>query len=210
MRDAMTAPPPRTCCSAPTPNADLWIDDVRFSDAGIVTRPDRHHAAAAPAALLASDHPADTGGAIDLSWAAATDDVGRDRLPLYRGTAARRLRHPVALGNVTAYTDATAVTGTRYYYAVSAVDAAGNEGAKSPESSAIAVDNSVVPPSGFDGTFESGTDGTALAPAWTLSGAPQRAEYDNARAKNGTLVRLDPGPEHGRRRRRLGPRRHDL
>ncbi len=70
---------------------------------------------------------------------------------------------------------------------MSAVDAAGNEGAKSPESSAIAVDNSVVPPSGFDGTFESGTDGAPAASGWTLSGTPQRAEYDTARAKNGAI-----------------------
>ena len=40
-------------------------------------------------------------------------------------------------------------------------------------------------PSTFDGTFESGTDGAALTPAWTLSGTPVRAEYDSARAKNG-------------------------
>ena len=70
---------------------------------------------------------------------------------LYRGTAAGVYGAPTALGDVTTYTDATAVTGTRYYYAVSAVDAAGNEGAKSPESSAIAVDNITPPrPPAFD------------------------------------------------------------
>ena len=96
---------------------------------------------------------------------------------------------------VTTYADATAVTGTRYYYAVRAVDAAGNLGNPSPESSAIAVDNGgVTPPAAFDGTFESGTDGASLTPAWTLSGTPQRAEYDTARAKNGTLSGWIQGP----------------
>ena len=49
---------------------------------------------------------------------------------LYRGTAAGIYGAPTTLGNVTTYTDTTAVTGTRYYYAVAAVDAAGNEGAE--------------------------------------------------------------------------------
>ena len=49
-------------------------------------------------------------------------------------------------------------------------------------------------PSTFDGTFESGTDGAALTPAWTLSGTPVRAEYDSARAKNGILSGWIAGP----------------
>ncbi len=173
-------------------NADMWIDDVAFADGGIVDADTT--APSAPAALLAADTPADTGGSIDLSWSAATDNVAVTGYRVYRGTAAGVYGAPIALGNVTAYTDTTAVTGTRYYYAVSAVDAAGNEGPKSPEASAIAVDNSVAPPSGFDGTFESGVDGTPLTPDWTLSGAPQRAEYDTTRAKNGTLSGWIQGP----------------
>ena len=116
---------------------------MRYSDGGIVDG--RHHAPTAPATLSAVDRPADTGGAINLSWAAATDNVGVTGYRLYRGTAAGIYGAPTTLGNITTYTDATAVTGTRYYYAVAAVDAAGNEGAKSPESSAIAVDNSHRP-----------------------------------------------------------------
>ena len=52
-----------------------------------------------------------------------------------------------------------------------------------------------------DAGFESGTDGASLAPAWTLSGAPQKAEYDSARAKNGSLSGWMQGPTHGRLRR---------
>ena len=91
------------------------------------------------------------------------------------------------------YTDTTAVTGTRYYYAVAAVDAAGNEGAKSPESSAIAVDNP-SPALGLRRHLR--VRGRRLDPTsgWTLSGTPQRAEYDTARAKNGTLSGWIQGP----------------
>ena len=108
-----------------------WPTRRRHLDA-----PRRHHAPTAPAALSAVDTPSDAGGSIDLSWAASTDDVGVTGYKLYRGTAPGVYGAPIALGNVTTYTDATAVTGTRYYYAVSAVDAAGNEGAKSPEANA--------------------------------------------------------------------------
>ncbi len=109
-------------------NANLWIDDVTFADGGIVEVDTT--APTAPATLSAVDRPADTGGAINLSWSAATDNVGVTGYQLYRGTRAGTYGAPTALGNVTSYTDATAVTGTRYYYAVSAVDAAGNEGAQ--------------------------------------------------------------------------------
>ena len=75
---------------------------------------------------------------------------------------------------------------------MTAFDAADNEGLRSPEASAVALDN---PPSSFDGTFEDGSDGAALAsPAWTLVGTPQHAEYDSARAKNGALSAWLQGP----------------
>ena len=81
-----------------------------------------------------------------LSWAAATDNVGVTGYSVYRGTAAGSDRRPDGVGNVTTYTDATAVTGTRYYYAVSAIDAAGNEGVKTPEAT---VDRSRQPQDRF-------------------------------------------------------------
>ena len=109
--------------------AQLWLDELAYSDAGIRSTPTPRRPTA-PAALLAADLPADTGGAIALSWAAATDNVAVTGYRVYRGTAAGVYGAPTTLGNVTTYTDATAVTGTRYYYAVSALDAAGNEGAQ--------------------------------------------------------------------------------
>ena len=205
---------------------------------------------------------------------------------LYRGTAPGVYGTPVTLLTAaTSYTDNTCVAGTRYYYAVAALDAAGNEGAKSPEASAVALDNTPpAVPSGLaavggteqvdlswsanseadlagynlyrngvkvnttpitattyvdtglvDGTTytyrlsavdtdgnesaQSGavsattlgdaarTDvrhlrggyrrGGARARRGSLCGTPQRAEYDNARAKNGTLSGWIQGPAAG-------------
>ena len=293
-------------------NANLWLDDVRYADDRHL-RPRRHHAADRPATLLAADHAADQGGAIDLSWSAATDNVGVTGYKLYRGTAAgvygaptrarrrhhlhrrhRGHRHPLLLrrlavdaaGNesakspeaaatppttwhrpprpalpppaapsrsrfpgpptpsptwpattstatasrstpspltATTFTDTGRADGTTYTYRVAAVDTHGNASAQCAAVSRHDARRPRRRPT-FDGTFESGTDGAALVPAWTLSGTPQRAEYDTARAKNGTTVRLDPGPpppayagvcetarRHDRQRRRaalLGLLRH--
>ena len=134
---------PRHCCSRLLPARSLWLDDVRYSNTGITDPPVVDTTPpSAPASLLAVDHPADSGGSIDLSWAASTDNVGVTGYKLYRGTASGVYGTPVTLLTAaTTYTDTTGVTGTRYYYAVAALDAAGNEGAKSPEATAVALDN---------------------------------------------------------------------
>ena len=94
---------------------------------------------------------------------------------LYRGTAAGIYGAPTALGNVTTYTDATAVTGTRYYYAVSAVDAAGNEGAKSPEAAATALDNTPpATPTGLAATPGIGS----IALSWNANTEPDLLGYN--------------------------------
>jgi hypothetical protein len=149
--------------------------------------------------LSASDTPGDSGSSIGLAWTAATDDVGVTGYKVYRGTASGSLTLLATLGNVTSYTDTTATTGTRYYYAVSAVDAAGNAGAKSPEASAVAIDNLTPPPSSggtlVDAGFESGTDGATLSsPPWAVVGTPQRREYDNTRARTGLQSAWIKGP----------------
>ena len=46
-----------------------------------------------------------------------------------------------------------------------------------------------------DGTFESGTDGASLAPAWTLSGAPQQRRVRQRARQERRALRLDPGPD---------------
>src|SRR5581483_606726 len=67
---------------------------------------------------------------VDLSWAASTDDVGVTAYRIYRNGVA------IATVGATAYTDTAVARRTTYRYAVSALDAAGNE---SPPSSAVAV-----------------------------------------------------------------------
>ncbi len=121
-------------------NANMWIDEERFSDTGFI-EPDIE-VPGAPGTLLAADKPADQGTAIDLTWTAATDNVGVTGYKVHRGTT------PGVYGSTwtlftagTTYTDATAVIGQTYYYAVSALDAAGNEGPLSPEATAVASDN---------------------------------------------------------------------
>ncbi|MEI8083216.1 MAG: cytochrome c3 family protein, partial [Actinomycetes bacterium] len=80
------------------------------------------------------------------------------------------------------------VTGTRYYYAVSAVDAAGNEGPKSTESSAIAIDN-IPPELPKDLSAVGGTKQVVLN--WTANTEPDLAGYDVYRdgvKVNGAIV----------------------
>ena len=63
------------------------------------------------------------------------------------------------------------------------------------------------PATSVDAGFESGADGAALGAAWTLSGTPTRAEYDNTRAKSGVMSGWIAGPDRRRCRRRLDARR---
>jgi hypothetical protein len=67
---------------------------------------------------------------IDLSWTASTDNVGVVGYRIYRGGAL------LTTANVTSYSDTGLSPSTTYSYQVSAVDAAGNESAKSNSVSA--------------------------------------------------------------------------
>ena len=71
-------------------SAQMWVDDLTYSAtaASPTARRATPRAPTAPAALSATDTPSDAGGSIDLSWAAATDNVGVTGYKLYRGTAA--------------------------------------------------------------------------------------------------------------------------
>ncbi len=153
-------------------SAQMWIDDLRYVNPGAPAADTQ--APSAPASLSAEDHPADSGDAIDLSWAAATDNVGVTGYKLYRGTSPGVYDAPVALPVSTNYTDNSATAGTRYYYAVSAVDAAGNESSRSPEASAIGVDNTApAVPSGL-----AATPGAAeVALTWSANAEGDLAGY---------------------------------
>jgi fibronectin type 3 domain-containing protein len=86
-------------------------------------------------------------GQINISWGAATDNVGVTKYNVYRSTTsgftpstANRIAQPTG----TSYTDNGLGAGT-YYYRVTAEDAAGNLGAASNEANGIATTDSTPP-----------------------------------------------------------------
>ena len=82
------------------------------------------------------------GGTVNLSWSAATDNVGVTRYNVHRGTTsgftpsvANRIAQPTGL----TYADSGLATGS-YFYKVTAEDAAGNIGPASNEATATVAD----------------------------------------------------------------------
>jgi len=155
-------------------SGSMWLDDLRFSNSGIVD-PDTAPPSA-PSGVVAIDHPGDTGGAIDLSWSASSDNVGVTGYKVYRGTAPGVYGTPVTLlASTQSYTDPAATPGTRYYYALTAVDAAGNESPKSAEVSAVSADN--VAPAAPTGLAALGGTGQ-VSLSWTASTELDISGYD--------------------------------
>jgi predicted phage tail protein len=76
-------------------------------------------------------------GSVVLGWSAPASNGGAviSSYKVYRGTSAGGETLLTTLGNVTGWTDGTAVNGTTYYYKVSAVNSAG-DGPRSNELSA--------------------------------------------------------------------------
>ena len=129
-------------------NSNLWIDDVRFGD-GSSYGPAVDTTPPGAPTLSAYDYPNDAGGAIRLASSVPTDNVGVTGYRIYRGTSpgsysmtssvplppspADPLYARVSTGIVTGVFATT--------FAISALDAAGNYSARSPEQSAVAVYN---------------------------------------------------------------------
>ena len=89
---------------------------------------------------------------IDLAWNASTDNVGVTGYRVYRAAAL------IASPTATSYVDTGLTVATTYTYEVSAIDAAGNESAKS---AAISGTTNLAPPTTFlpasDATMDAGT-----------------------------------------------------
>ncbi|MGB9375919.1 MAG: hypothetical protein WCB04_00200 [Mycobacteriales bacterium] len=145
-----------------------------------VSTPDTQ-APTAPTNLTAT---AVAGRQIDLSWTAATDNIGVTGNRVYRNSVLL-----TTLGAVTTYTDLTVLDGASYTYQVESFDAAANAGPKSGSSTATTPDitaptapgkpTAVVQGSAVNLTWSAATDnvgvklytvkrnGTALAPTTT-------------------------------------------
>ena len=74
---------------------------------------------------------------VKLSWTGSSSS-GVNKYNVYRGTASGGPYTLLSsLGNVTCYSDTTALPGQTYYYAVTAVDSGGNESGYSAQSTAV-------------------------------------------------------------------------
>ena len=116
-----------------------------------------------PTSSTATDTPLDHGASVNLAWLSAADNVGVVGYRLYRGTESGAYDSTRALPAVNSYSDTSCATGTRYYYALSAVDAAGNEGPRSPGASVVPVDDTQHLTPGSTSNRFSGTNDHSLA-----------------------------------------------
>ncbi len=120
-------------------------------------------APSAPTALTATAN----GAQVDLTWTAATDDVAVTRYQVYRGTTED---FTPASGNrigesaTTGYSDTTATAGA-YFYKVTALDAAGNEGAAATAGVVLPDTTAPTAATGLSAT----ANGTGAELAWTAA-----------------------------------------
>jgi len=107
----------------------------------------------APSQVTGLSAVANGGTQIDLSWTAATDNIGVDHYAVYRDGNPTAVVTSVS----TSFNDTGLSAGTSYYYTVAAVDAAGNEGIESSSAAAVTANISETELSAH--YFESGWDG---------------------------------------------------
>jgi alkaline phosphatase len=124
----------------------------------------------APSRIIDLTATAVAGGNINLTWSAATDNIGVVSYNVYRDLAAITSPDPakrIATGiTATSYTNTPGADGT-YYYAVTGIDSAGNEAQVSNSPSAI-IDT--TPPAISAVTSTNVTDSSATI-TWTTNEA---------------------------------------
>ncbi len=126
----------------------------------------------APSAVGDLAATAVAGGAIDLAWSAATDNIGVVSYNIYReSTEITDLTELTALATGIAagppYTDSTAADGTTYYYAVAALDGAANKAAVSNSPSATSDGSGPA----ISGVASSSVTGSEATISWTTDEA---------------------------------------
>ena len=136
----------------------------------------------APAGLVAMDRLGDEGSAIDLAWTAVSDaieyNVYRNGLPLVLGVTSPP------------YGDETVLAGMAYEYAVTAVDAAGNESDLSAPASCVAADNlPPAAPTGVVAVDHAADNGGSIDISWSaVDGAASYAVYRDGVGLTSALV----------------------
>ena len=103
---------------------------------------------------------------------------------IYYGTQSESYGPPISVGKITEYTVSNLEPGTTYYFAISALDIAGNESTYSSEKSIVThdVDNQApivsVTSSTDDGNVAANTIDNNLATRWSAEGSGQWIQYD--------------------------------
>ena len=131
----------------------------------------------APSSLTATEISA---GVINLSWSAATDDIGVQKYLVYRGnTTGVTTSNGNNIGNSTDtnYTDSgLAVDGSTYFYIVTAMDTS-NEGTASGEASETVSDtNPPATPTGLTVADVSGAEGSLFI-SWSANSESDLSNY---------------------------------
>jgi chitodextrinase len=133
-----------------------------------------------PAATAASE------AQLDLVWTASTDNAGVAGYNIYRDGAFLRTSATLSVS------DTGLAEHTQYCYEVSAVDAAGNESAKSAPVCATTLD--VTAPTAPGGLTATAASQTQIDFAWTAASTDNDAVADYKVYRDGTLVATLPAP----------------
>jgi chitodextrinase len=112
-----------------------------------------------PTGLAASNR---TLTAINLTWAAATDNVGVTGYRIYRGNVLLR-----TIGATTYYSDSSLTPGTTYSYYVTAIDAAGNASPAPGVQTLLSTLPDTIPPTAPTALSAGTRTGTSVVLSWT-------------------------------------------
>jgi hypothetical protein len=148
-----------TCTAVTVGSSNGWdtnFDNFVYDNGGQVPAGDTQ-APAAPTNLKAT---AVSASQINLTWTAATDNVGVTGYEVYRGTT-----KVATIGNVTSFGDTGLAASTTYSYTVKARDAAGNV---SPASAASSATTQATPSNlgAIVGVVKSSLTNAPLQGAW--------------------------------------------